>query len=95
MKLEQIRQTAPMPHACRVFHGGQLETMRACGLSDHLIKIFTCPYERRIGGRQGLLVGREWMPWMRSGGGDVLSLFVYGRSTEDVTVRTKACARIR
>jgi len=33
--------TVPMPHARRVYHGGQFETTRACGLSDGLIKFFT------------------------------------------------------
>ena len=81
------RATAPMPHACRESHGGQLVTTRTCRLSDHLIKIFTFPYERRIGGRQGSLVGKEWMQTSQwcSGGGDVLSLSAESLCSDQIT----------
>lgn len=81
------RATAPMPHACRKSHGGQLVTTRTCELSDHLIKIFTFPYERRTGGRQGSSVGKEWMQTKVVSRVAVVEM--------PLACLRKACARIR
>ena len=56
--------------------------MRAIRPSD---KNFHLPYERRIGGRQGSLVEKQWM---RSGG--VVVEMPVALSAEDVTVREES-----